>query len=69
LSLGGTAPTVLNAANEMAVGAFLKGRIRFDRIPAIIDRALSEHSIRLSPGLQDIVEADRHTRSFVGTLC
>lgn len=69
LSLGGTAPTVLNAANEVAVGAFLKGRIRFDRIPAIIDRALSEHSIRLSPGLQDIVEADRHTRSFVGTLC
>lgn len=69
LSLGGTAPAVLNAANEVAVGAFLGGKIRFDRIPAIIEQALLAHTARFSPPLEDIIEADEHTRHFAGTLC
>ena len=68
LSLGGTAPAVLNAANEMAVSAFLQRRISFEKIPIVIERALSLHKTRPSPDLQDIIEADRQVRTFVGTL-
>jgi len=68
LSLGGTAPAVLNAANEMAVSAFLQHRITFEKIPVVIERALSLHKTRPNPDLQDIIEADRRVRAFVGTL-
>jgi len=68
LSLGGTAPAVLNASNEAAVTAFLGRKISFEKIPLFIDRALSKHKVLLSPELQDIVEADQKARAFVGTL-
>jgi 1-deoxy-D-xylulose-5-phosphate reductoisomerase len=68
LSLGGTAPTILNAANEMAVSAFLQHRISFEKIPAVIERSLSMHKTCPRPDLQDIIEADRQVREFVGTL-
>ena len=68
LSLGGTAPTVMNAANEIAVAAFLGKRISFEKIPILIERALNGAKIRLNPELDDILETDGKTRSFVGTL-
>ena len=68
LSLGGTAPTVMNAANEVAVAAFLGKRISFEKIPILIERALNGAKIRLNPELDDILETDGKTRSFVGTL-
>ncbi len=68
LSLGGTAPTVLNAANEVAVDAFLSEKISFGKIPELIDRALSQHTVRPSPDLQDVVEADSWTRDVVRTF-
>ena len=68
LSLGGTAPTILNAANEMAVSAFLQHRVSFEKIPTVIERALSTHRSCPRPDLQDIIEADRQVRAFVGTL-
>jgi 1-deoxy-D-xylulose-5-phosphate reductoisomerase len=68
LSLGGTAPAVLNAANEVAVNAFLRRRISFDKIPVIIEHALSLHKTRPSPDLRDIIEVDREVRASMGTL-
>ena len=68
LSLGGTAPTVLNAANEVAVAAFLGKRISFEKIPILIERALNGNAIRSNPELDEILEVDSKTRSFVGTL-
>jgi 1-deoxy-D-xylulose-5-phosphate reductoisomerase len=68
LSLGGTAPAVLNAANETAVSAFLNGRISFEKIPLLIEQALTKHEVRRSPEFQDIVEADQKARAFVGAL-
>jgi len=68
LSLGGTAPAILNAANEMAVSAFLQRRISFEKIPVVIERALSLHKTHSNPDLQDIIEADRQVRVFAGTL-
>ncbi len=68
LSLGGTAPAVLNAANEVAVNAFLDRRITFEKIPTVIERALTLHKTRLRPDIQDIIDADRQTRELAGTL-
>jgi 1-deoxy-D-xylulose-5-phosphate reductoisomerase len=68
LAMGGTALAVLNAANEMAVGAFLNHRISFEKIPLVIERALSLHKTRPNPDLQEIVEVDRQVRDRVGTL-
>lgn len=68
LALGGTAPAVLNAANEVAVKAFLERAISFEKIPTVIERALTRHKTRPGPDIQDIIEADRQTRQFVGTL-
>jgi 1-deoxy-D-xylulose-5-phosphate reductoisomerase len=68
LALGGTAPAVLNAANEIAVRAFLEHRITFEKIPLVIERALSLHKTLASPDLQEIIEADRQVRDYVGAL-
>jgi len=65
IDTGGTAPCILNAANEIAVGEFLKGRIRFTDIPELIKRALQETEVVSSPGLDDIFKCDRNVRSLV----
>ncbi len=59
---GGTAPAVLNAANEVAVSAFLNGQLPFLEIPAIIDQVLSQHSVRSVTSLQDVMTADGWAR-------
>jgi len=61
LAVGGTAPAVLNAANEVAVNSFLNHKITFDRIPTVIERALTLHKTRPNPEIQDILEADQQT--------
>jgi 1-deoxy-D-xylulose-5-phosphate reductoisomerase len=65
---GGTAPCVLNAANEVAVHAFLEGRLSFLGIPAVIETALE----RLPPGpvraFESLYEADREARAVAAEL-
>ncbi|MDB5033637.1 MAG: 1-deoxy-D-xylulose 5-phosphate reductoisomerase [Chlorobi bacterium] len=61
----GTAPTTLNAANEVAVAAFLEGTIAFNDIPRLIERALGEARIDDEPSLENIFEADKRTREAV----
>jgi 1-deoxy-D-xylulose-5-phosphate reductoisomerase len=58
----GTAPCVLNAANEVSVGEFLKGRIRFIDIPSVIEKVLSVHRNCVSPTLGDIMFSDAWAR-------
>lgn len=61
---GGTMPAALNAANEVAVNKFLKGKIGFNDIAVLIKKAVNKHSKNFiaSPALEDIIEADRKTR-------
>jgi 1-deoxy-D-xylulose-5-phosphate reductoisomerase len=61
----GTAPATLNAANEVAVAAFLEERIGFIEIPRLIEKALGEASISDDPTLENILEADKRTREAV----
>lgn len=65
---GGTMPTVLNAANEAAVAAFLKGEIGFLTIEDLIDKALAWHNNIIEPDITVIHEVDLETRKYVNTL-
>ena len=60
--LGGTYPAVLNAADEVTVDLFLKGKISFTDIPIIIGKVLEKHKITEMPALEDIIEADKWAR-------
>ncbi len=60
---GGTFPTVLNAANEMAVHAFLQEEIRFIEIPMIITEVMEEHESLNEMELRDILAADHWARA------
>jgi len=62
---GGTMPTVLNAANEVAVYAFLNNEITFMQIPEFIEKAMNEHQNVMNPSLQVIENTDRETRENV----
>ncbi|MEI6610008.1 MAG: 1-deoxy-D-xylulose-5-phosphate reductoisomerase [Deltaproteobacteria bacterium] len=59
---GGTTPAVLNAANEIAVAAFLDQKIKFVDLPGIIDMVLTAHICGMHPSLKDILEADSWAR-------
>ncbi|ANF96556.1 1-deoxy-D-xylulose-5-phosphate reductoisomerase [Paenibacillus bovis] len=61
--LGGTAPTVFNAANEVAVARFLKGEIAFLTIEDIIADALERHQTTANPELEVIQSVDQETRA------
>jgi 1-deoxy-D-xylulose-5-phosphate reductoisomerase len=69
---GGTAPVVLNAANEVAVDAFLDGKLGFAAIPSVIERTMNAHAAERVYGLDDVrridawarQEAARITREF-----
>jgi 1-deoxy-D-xylulose-5-phosphate reductoisomerase len=62
LADGGTMPAVLNAANEVAVNAFLGEAIPFGRIPEIIESVMSRHELVAAPALDEILAADRWAR-------
>jgi 1-deoxy-D-xylulose-5-phosphate reductoisomerase len=63
---GGTAPCVLNAANEIAVHAFLGGRLRFLQIPAVIEQTLSRLPSEPVRAFESLYEADRQARAIAG---
>ena len=73
LRQGGTAPATLNAANEVAVAAFLSGRIAFLDIAALVERVLDAADIAPPFGLQDIFTVDQSIRArmseLVGEYC
>lgn len=59
---GKTLPAVLNAANEMAVAAFLENKISFTKIYEIIRKTMESHTVIPDPSLGDILEADQWAR-------
>ena len=63
IAAGGVAPAVLNAANEIAVEAFLAGKIPFLTIPKLIEAVLDRHDPQIPVHLDDILHADRFARA------
>jgi len=59
---GGTLPTVMNAANEIAVEKFLNEEISFTEIPKLIESTMLAYTVKYNMNLDDIIEADRWGR-------
>ena len=68
LKAGGNSPCVLNAANEIAVWAFLKNRIGFLDITAVVEKTLEKISFIEKPGLDEYFESDGEARNFAASL-
>ncbi len=75
IEIGETMPAVLNAANEVAVNAFLEGVLPFTRIPVLIERVMEQHEVRSVQTVEDILRTDQWAREKSkallegGTLC
>ncbi|MHB1528713.1 MAG: 1-deoxy-D-xylulose-5-phosphate reductoisomerase [Acidiferrobacteraceae bacterium] len=65
---GGTAPAVLNAANEVAVGAFLAGQIAFTRIPQVIESVLSSVPVEDRISIETVLQYDAMARAAAREL-
>jgi 1-deoxy-D-xylulose-5-phosphate reductoisomerase len=65
---GGTMPTVLNAANEVAVEAFLEGRIGFRDIHRVIDKTMQRHAATRPRDIGEILNVDRWAREKASSL-
>lgn len=68
MEAGGAAPTILNAANEMAVAAFLAGRIGFLDIAGTVEEALSRVNAAAPGSIADVIDIDRQAREKAGEL-
>ncbi len=68
--IGGTMPAVLNAANEIAVYAFLDSKIRFFDIPWLVNKMMQEHKTIKNPSLNEILKVDKgikeKTKKIIG---
>lgn len=61
---GGNAPCILNAANEVAVDAFINNKVGFLQMSDLIENALSNVAFIEQPSLEELVETDRHSRIY-----
>ncbi|HEY0867650.1 MAG TPA: 1-deoxy-D-xylulose-5-phosphate reductoisomerase [Fimbriimonas sp.] len=65
--IGGTMPCVMNAANEEAANAFLRGEVAFLDIPRVVERTMQEHRPEV-PTLDNLLRADAHSRAVARNL-
>jgi 1-deoxy-D-xylulose-5-phosphate reductoisomerase len=65
--VGGTMPCAMNAANEEAANAFLRGEVGFLEIPRTVEQAMQQHQPK-APNLENLLATDAETRSFVRNL-
>jgi 1-deoxy-D-xylulose-5-phosphate reductoisomerase len=69
MSTGGNAPCVMNAANEIAVDAFLMKKIGFNQIPYVITETMSKVPFKASPAFEDYVDDDSTSRRIASEIC
>jgi len=65
---GGTMPAVLNAANEVAVAAFLEGRLKFLDIPRMVEQTMAAHTPQKLTDLDQVLAVNQWARDFAGGL-
>ncbi len=68
IEVGGAAPAVLNAANEVAVEAFLAGQIAFTRIAVMVEETLNRYKAPAPEALEDVLSVDSEARARAGEL-
>lgn len=69
LQAGGTATAILNAANEVAVAAFLDRRLTFDRIAGVVEQTLARVASQAAENLETVLESDAEARRMARSLC
>jgi 1-deoxy-D-xylulose-5-phosphate reductoisomerase len=62
IEIGETMPAILNAANEIAVNAFLEGSLRFTDVPVLLQRVMEDHQVKSVHTIEDILRADQWAR-------
>ena len=68
IKTGGTMPAVLNAANEIAVAAFLKGEIGFMDIPAIIKNTMGAYTVKYNYSIDELLQSDEWGRQYAKSI-
>ena len=68
IEAGGSAPTIMNAANEVAVEAFLQERIRFPQIVDLVEKTLDKSNIDSDIDLESVISSDLQTRTLTSQL-
>ena len=68
IDAGGIMPTILNAANEIAVEAFLQKQIRFTDIPVVIEKCMQKFNSEKADSLDTILQADNSARDISRTI-
>ncbi len=68
IEMGETMPAILNAANEVAVSAFLEGSLKFTEIPPLLQRVMGEHEVKPVHTIEDILKADHWARERAKAL-
>ena len=63
--IGGSMPTVYNAANEKAVGLFLDRKIAYLQIPELIREAMEQHKVIENPNVEEILETEASVYDFI----
>ncbi|MGD0916928.1 MAG: 1-deoxy-D-xylulose-5-phosphate reductoisomerase [Thermodesulfobacteriota bacterium] len=62
IEIGETMPAILNAANEVAVNAFMEGSLKFTEVPLLIQRVMKDHEVKSAHTIEDILRADHWAR-------
>jgi 1-deoxy-D-xylulose-5-phosphate reductoisomerase len=62
IEIGETMPAILNAANEIAVNAFLEGSLKFTHLPLLLQRVMEDHEVKSVQTIEDILRADQWAR-------
>jgi 1-deoxy-D-xylulose-5-phosphate reductoisomerase len=65
---GGNMPCILNAANEIAVDAFLNGKIRFTEMPRLVRKVMDSITFMQAPTLENLVTANTEARAYAASL-
>jgi 1-deoxy-D-xylulose-5-phosphate reductoisomerase len=68
IEVGETMPAILNAANEIAVNAFLEGSIKFTQVPLLLQQVMEEHQVKVVHTIEDVLRADHWARERARAL-
>jgi 1-deoxy-D-xylulose-5-phosphate reductoisomerase len=68
IEVGETMPAILNAANEIAVNAFLEGSIKFTQVPLLLQQVMGEHQVKEVHTIEDVLRADHWARERARAL-
>ena len=68
LKIKKSAPTILNAANEIAVAAFLSSKIKYLSIPRLVEKTLNKASFSNINSIKDVIEIDKNSRQIATSM-